>query len=135
MTPHPKPSRKSPTPRKPMKRSRLKPRNTKRRKSEFARIYGSRQRVEWVKAQPCIACGRRGYCDSAHIETGGMGKKAHYTKTVPLCGHLWSIVDNCHKEAHRGQETFATKYGIDLEEEAAKCERAWNLFQEERNGR
>lgn len=78
-----------------------------------------------MRDQPCIACGRRGYCDSAHIESGGTGRKADYTKTVPLCGVLWSIVDNCHKEAHRGQETFATKYGIDLTEAAAETESRW----------
>jgi hypothetical protein len=61
-----------------------------------------------------------------------MGRKADYTKTVPLCGNLWSIVDNCHKEAHRGQETFAAKYGIDLEAAALATESAWQSYLESR---
>lgn len=119
----------------PMKRGgRIKPVNRKRRQSEFARCYHSRERVAFVKALPCLVC-RRGPCDNAHIETGGMGRKADYTKIVPLCsmgaddpfgpgypkGH--------HGFFHQiGRESFVTCYpklALDLEAAAAETERLW----------
>lgn len=106
----------------------------KRRKpSEFARIYGSKARVEWVKRLPCVVCGERP-CDNAHIVTGGMGRKADADKIVPLCGEQvegW-IFDKvcCHRMLHvLGVETFQKRTGIDLEQEAAKCEAAWQASQ------
>jgi hypothetical protein len=65
--------------RKPLKRV-----NRKRRASEFARCYGSKERVEWVKRQPCIDCGATP-SDNAHVEGEGVGRKAHHTRIVPLC--------------------------------------------------
>jgi len=68
----------------------IKARNAKRRQSEFARCYGSKERVAWVKAQPCIVCVARGSMnvgpsDNAHTSTGGMGRKADYRFIVPMC--------------------------------------------------
>lgn len=70
------------------------PKPKKRSASEFARIYGSRARVSFVKSMGCVFCstlspfiGRAtmGECHNAHTETGGMGRKADYTTIVPLC--------------------------------------------------
>ena len=61
---------------------------------EFARIYGSKARVRWVKAQPCVSCGE-GPCQNAHTKNGGMGRKADYDTIVPLCFP-------CHDEFHHG---------------------------------
>ncbi len=82
----------------PMKRTRMNRapidrRRKVRTRSDFARIYGSRARVAWVKHQPCIVCvalsplfGRTdGSSHNAHTETGGMGYKADYDTIVPLC--------------------------------------------------
>lgn len=89
--------------RKPLKRkTSLKPkianpRKTRTRKaSEFARVYGSRERAAWVAAQPCIICGLSPVdgCDNAHTPTrSGMGKKGPYTAIIPLCRH-------CHTRQH-----------------------------------
>jgi hypothetical protein len=67
--------------------------NPKRRKSEFARCYHSRQRVRWVKSLPCLVCASispllihcTGPSDNAHTVTDGMGRKAGYDTIVPLC--------------------------------------------------
>jgi len=69
--------RRTPLARSPMKRGKRKP-------SEFARIYGSKERVAWVKALPCIICTNRP-CENAHTESGGMARKAGYATIVPLC--------------------------------------------------
>lgn len=59
--------------------------NTKRRKSEFARCYHSKARVEWVKGFPCVEC-TKGPSENAHIASrAGAGRKGDYAKIVPLC--------------------------------------------------
>lgn len=67
---------------KPIRRSAVK--RKPRSPSEFARIYGSRARVEWVKERPCCVC-RRTPSQNCHIRTGGTGRKAGYDKIVAMC--------------------------------------------------
>ena len=81
----------------PMKRktklvSKTKPKVKKRTTADFARVYGSKARVEWMRAQPCVACGQ-GPCETAHTKSGGVGRKADYHDTVPLCV-------SCHRLQH-----------------------------------
>lgn len=73
---------------------RVKPVNRKRRASEFARCYGSKERVAWVKSLPCavrslglsiFAMPCHGPMDNAHTVTGGMGRKADAETIIPLC--------------------------------------------------
>ena len=53
--------------------------------AEFARIYGSEERVGWIKARWCIKCGKTP-CENAHLPSrSGMGRKGDYTPIVPLC--------------------------------------------------
>lgn len=66
----------------PIKRSAIK--RKPRKPSEYARIYGSRERVAWIKSLPCMECGGTP-CENAHITTGGMGRKAGADTIVPLC--------------------------------------------------
>lgn len=90
----------------PMARAAMKRKS--RSVSEFARIYGSRARVAWIKAQPCVACGRVGQSENAHTESGGMGRKADAEFIVPLC-----ILD--HRRIHAwGVLTFEARYAIHL---------------------
>lgn len=116
---------------KPMKRGRIKPK--KRKASEFARIYGSKERVEWVKSLSCVGCGRNWdtTCvpiDNAHIETGGMGRKADYDKIVPLCSRL-APKFSCHGRFHRhGRDDLEMWAGINLEVAAAETEARWQSF-------
>lgn len=65
----------------------------KRSASDFARVYGSKARVEFVKSLPCVACNATP-SDNAHIKSGGMGRKADYTDIVPLCS-------KCHTLQHQ----------------------------------
>jgi hypothetical protein len=104
-------------------------RRKKRSASEFARIYGSKARVEWIKAQPCLIArmgcdGCAGPIENAHNGTGGMGRKADAASIVPLCrAH--------HTELHReGAETFRILHNINLGNAAARIERAWRAYQE-----
>lgn len=59
---------------------------------DFARVYGSKARVRWVKEQLCCVCGRSP-CENAHTVTGGTGRKGDYTTIVPLC-------PSCHRTQH-----------------------------------
>lgn len=96
--------------------------NPKRRKSEFARAYGSEERVAWVRGQTCIvqASECRGQpIENAHTTTGGMGRKADAKSIVPLCRLH-------HRELHQGGgRTFAAKYRLSLTAAAARIEREW----------
>lgn len=72
----------------PMKRGgRIKPKP--RSAGEFARIYGSRERVAFVKSLPCAALVLHQVCDgpidNAHTQTGGMGRKANADTIAPMC--------------------------------------------------
>lgn len=89
--------------------------------SETRRIYGSKARIRWLKAQPCYGCGR-GPCDVAHVRSGGTGRKADYTETVALC----SGINGCHARQHR----MGWWEGLGMTEEArtraaALTEQAW----------
>lgn len=61
--------------------------------SEYARIYGSRARVRWVKHLPCCYCvalspffaRTDGSSHNAHTVSGGKGRKADACTIVPLC--------------------------------------------------
>lgn len=77
----------------PAKPRRVKRKNVKRSKREWERAYGSKQRVEWVKSQPCVACWKTP-CENAHIVTGGMGRKADYDQIVPLCRYHHRVLHN-----------------------------------------
>lgn len=67
-----------------------------RERAEFARVYGSKERVAWVKAQPCVGCGARP-SDNHHTKNGGFGRKGDYTTIVPLCR-------GCHRALHNGRK-------------------------------
>ena len=73
--------------------AKTKPKAKKRTASDFARVYGSKARVAWVVAQPCLVC-KGGPCENAHIKSGGVGRKADYTQIVPLC-------QKCHRLQHQ----------------------------------
>ena len=93
-------------------------RNPKRKLREFARAYGSPERVEWVKAQPCLVC-RDTPSENAHIKSGGMGRKSDAANVVNLCSR-------CHGELHRaGRDSFEACYGINLAERATQLDAQW----------
>src|SRR5215469_11984161 len=63
------------------------------RAPDYAR---DRNHLAFIRQLCCLACGRRGPCEAAHIRSGsnaGMGKKPRDSLAVPLCGA-------CHAEQH-----------------------------------
>lgn len=66
--------------------------------------------IQWVKTQPCIACGKP--ADDAHHlighGQGGMGTKAHDIHVIPLCR-----AD--HRELHADPKKWEEKHGSQLE--------------------
>lgn len=66
----------------PERRRRL--RRKRRTAEEFVRIYGGPERVWFFHhALRCAVCGARP--EVAHLGNEGLGRKSHYTLTVPLC--------------------------------------------------
>lgn len=117
--PSPKDPPKEKSPRKKMKRVRVKTTNPKRKAKEFARCYHSSARVEFVRGLPCVVT-RKTPCENAHTESGGMGRKAHYTKIVPM-------IPEKHHELHDiGIATFLRKYPwLDFAKLEAETEAKW----------
>lgn len=94
-----------------------------RKPSEFARIYGSKSRVAWVKGLACVAHGPtcHGGIEGHHVITGGTARKADAKFIAPLCkGH--------HGDLHyHGRRTFEKAFGLDLIAEAAHTQTLWLL--------
>lgn len=117
----------------PLKRSQRPIRKKPRTKSEKLRIYGPPGFVEWCKSQPCIACGVVGYSEVAHIKTGGTGRKADWTDTIPLCSARSFVTPSsrgwlmgCHMVLHQtGRESFELRWDIDLEVAAIAIQEQW----------
>lgn len=101
-------------PRTPMK---TRPKSAAVQAAKFKRVYGSEDRAEWVRGQPCVACGKSP-CHNAHVKTGGTSRKADAKWTVPLC-------TPCHDECHHGQQSFEVKYKIDLGFQAQIVDARW----------
>lgn len=117
-------------------------RKSKRKPSEFARIYGSKARVEWVKSLPCGACYVAGYTENAHLTPKGekgTGYKGHHRFIAPLCGprplvgyhyhQLYmegGLYIGCHRLRAEYPVTFAVCFpGFNPERAAAQTQIAW----------
>ena len=96
----------------------------KRSAAETQRVYGSDERISWLKQQPCVVMGcGRGPCEVAHTENGGVGRKADACHTIPLC-------PTHHRESHVvGVQTFSRLHHLDLTALAAHTERQWQRHQ------
>lgn len=118
-----------------IKRSPVKRINRKRKASEFARCYHSKERVAFVKSLPCILkpnwYGCRGPSDNAHVglKGKGAGRKADYDQIAPMCrGH--------HHSLHGlGRDDFQDMYEISLEKAACETELAWREFSASEQGK
>lgn len=91
----------------PMRRTgKIKPRNRKRQKAEFARCYHSDERCAFVRSLPCRGCGCEGGWSrddtrvivNAHTKGEGTSRKGHYTTIIPLCTAL--DLTGCHDLQH-----------------------------------
>jgi hypothetical protein len=100
-------------------RKALKARNPKRHRAEWARAYGSKERVEFVCSLPCIVRGCPFPAENAHTETGGVSRKADAKTIAPICSPH-------HRGLHHyGARTWEALSGIDLKAAAAQTERRW----------
>jgi hypothetical protein len=105
----------------------MKRENPERRRSERERAYGPPERRAWIKTLPCVAClslspffaAASGPSDNAHVETDGMGRKADYTRIVPLCR-------NHHRRYDEHRVPFDKQAARDaIAKVAARVERMW----------
>jgi hypothetical protein len=80
----------------------------KRKAKKDKRTYDEKDYFSWLLTQPCIITGRS-EIERSHIRRGaygaGMGKKPSDYFCIPL---YWDI----HKELHRGDKTWESKYGF-----------------------
>lgn len=103
----------------PLKRGKIKPRNAKRRGSEFERCFGSVERVEWIKSLPCCVSGIRGDIENVHVRGDGAGRRAGFAWIVPMAREL-------HRELHRiGIHSFQQKFNVDLYAKVCNTAQAW----------
>jgi hypothetical protein len=105
-------------------RQRPKRRNAKRKPSEFARCFGSKARVQFVKSLPCCVTGRRGGIDNAHVirdGSEGMGRRGGFACIAPLRHELHSLL-------HTSPARFTERYGTpDFAKAAAETEQRWRV--------
>jgi hypothetical protein len=98
-------------------------RRRQKKVNEWARAYGSRERVLFVKTLPCrVRVCRERPSENAHSKTGGTGRKADADTILPLCrAH--------HRELHRcGVKTFSERHLLDLAACAEWTEDAWRRY-------
>lgn len=98
------------------------------RKTDNAlRVYGPPARREWMRWQSCLGCGRVGASVSAHIENEGKGRKAHYSKTIPLCdGRQFFGPQGCHQRFDAYERVNGFKRGEAAPQRlAAETEQHW----------
>lgn len=106
----------------PRRSGRPKAVNRPRRASTFARCYGSKARVAWVRGLPCAACGVLGASQNAHVlGPDGMGRKGGYAGIAPLCGPRGTD-EGCHRRFDTAKIAHAQ---FDPVAAAAGTERAW----------
>ena len=89
------------------------------RGKEWKRVYGSKERVQWIARQRCVFCGD-GPCENAHVTNGGMGRKAGYAWIIPAC-------HRCHTELDHGigKRAMERKYDCNLRELAGRTDERW----------
>jgi hypothetical protein len=127
---HPSMRRKKPMPRntKPIQRKTPLPKSTKvwgrsakikvrkRNAADSRRIYGSKERVRWVKASACVCCEAvTGRNHNHHVIPGGAGFKANADKIVSVC-------PPCHHLIHTGELGRTREWWLD---QARLTEERW----------
>ncbi len=95
---------------------------------EFARVFCSEERIDFVNELPCVACKalgkrQRSQSDNHHTVSGGTGRKGPYKSLVPLCRVH-------HVEYHQGGKlTVARRWRVrSWIGEAKRVERLWREY-------
>ena len=90
----------------PKRKTPIKRTNRRRKAKRFVDGFGSPERVAWIQAMPCAACGAIP-SECAHVRSRGAG--GGWADIVPLCAP-------CHRAQHsEGVATFAARRGLDLD--------------------
>lgn len=100
-----------------MKKTPVNPVNRKRRRRLFLEQYGESY-GDWIRSMPCIGCGRLDEIQASHVQSKGAGGKKD--SLVPMCF-------DCHSEYGRGRHTFERRHDIDLELEAYRLRKEYDL--------
>ena len=100
----------------------VKAHNAEREAAEFARCFGSEERVKWFQRMGCCICGATP-SDNAHTRGDGGSRRADACWIVPLCRrHHTTGVDSIH---NIGRESFEAAFSIDLDATAAEFHARW----------
>lgn len=103
------------------------PHSAEAKAADFARKYGSLDRVQWVQRQPSVVSGKTP-CVNAHVSPhgeSGVGYKADARWIVPLTD------DEHREETDDGIETFCARRGITVDQLRAFApltEERWQSF-------
>lgn len=108
----------------PKRGKRVRRANVARKRREFARVYGSADRVAFVQSLSCFACDAIGMeskwpVQNAHICGGGGSRKADRDKIIPLCAAHHTLMHMT------GTRHFAERFSLDLLAGAHAVEAAW----------
>lgn len=93
---------------KPLQKAKPKAVNRKRKAREFQRAYGGEERVHWMQARPCVACGSKP-SENAHVGAGGIGRKGDAATVVPLCASCHKVLHPCAAET---EAAWAARSGL-----------------------
>lgn len=119
-----------------MKRSRLNPVNSVRKKRRFKKAYGSKERVEFYSSRPCDVCGVRSYMiwNAAGTDFRWSNCAAHVLKTKGAGGGPEDCCTHCgpcEREFHQtGRDTMSAKHDIDYDELCGKADDEWKRHEQ-----
>lgn len=74
----------------------------------------NRQHRLFIASLPCVACGKIGASQAAHIRSGngaGMGYKSGDNFVLPLCCSQGDEQEGCHEIQGKSEERFWSKFG------------------------
>jgi hypothetical protein len=90
----------------PLRRTRLRPKNPARAAQRRARDFGPVG--EWLREQRCATCPAQPPSEPSHV-VHGRGAGGGAGNMIPSCA-------SCHQEYHRGRHSFCAARGLDLAE-------------------
>lgn len=98
-----------------------------RKPAQTERAHGPAEFRAWMKSRPCIVptCTAQP-CDSAHVHSGGTGRKDNWTRTVPLCStRVEDGYQGHHDQYDNAKQSFPALHGLDMDTEAELNHANW----------
>jgi|SRR5882672_4020261 len=122
LRPVPKPSSQAKPARRPIRKSRVKPVNAKRKAKELLRTFGPPERREWMKLMPCVADCCPHKTENVHTKGGGGSRRADARFIVPMCRFHHRYL---HDHGEAGLRRMFMPTALPLVEIAANYELLW----------